>query len=45
MLDVPAVVGIPDSTPLGDNVNPAGNVPEANDHVYGAVEVPALWNV
>ena len=26
-LEFPAAVGVPDKTPVGDNVNPAGNVP------------------
>jgi hypothetical protein len=31
--DVPLVVGVPEITPALDNVNPAGRLPEAIDHV------------
>ena len=34
--ELPVPVGVPDSTPAGDNVSPAGGVLTA-DHVYGAV--------
>ena len=39
----PAVVGVPLSTPVGDNVKPGGSVPEASDHVIG--NVPVAVNV
>jgi hypothetical protein len=32
-VDEPPVVGVPDNTPAGLNVKPAGNAPEATDHV------------
>ena len=44
-LKVPTVVGIPVSCPLDNNVTPRGKVPEANDQVYGVVEVPVALNV
>jgi hypothetical protein len=34
---VPAVVGVPEMTPLVLRVNPAGKVPETIVQVYGAV--------
>jgi hypothetical protein len=34
--DVPIVVGVPEITPAVDSVKPAGNVPPASAHVYGA---------
>ena len=43
-LDVPAVVGVPESTPAAVSVNPAGNVPLASDHVYPGVP-PLAANV
>ena len=33
--DVPAAVGVPDSTPPGDSVSPGGKVPENTDQVIG----------
>lgn len=33
----PAAVGVPLITPAGDNVRPAGGVPDVTDHVYGCV--------
>ena len=37
-LDVPAAVGVPDSTPVeAFRVIPAGSVPALTDHAYGAV--------
>lgn len=32
-LNVPLAVGVPDITPFGDRVNPAGNEPDKVDHV------------
>jgi hypothetical protein len=32
-VDEPPVVGVPDNTPAGLNVKPAGNAPEATDQV------------
>ena len=34
---VPLPVGVPEITPLGDSVNPAGNVPERMLQLYGVV--------
>jgi hypothetical protein len=31
-VDEPPVVGVPDNTPAGLNVTPAGSAPEATDH-------------
>ena len=42
--DVPAVVGVPLSTPAELNVNPAGSVPDVADHVNGVVP-PETANV
>ena len=36
-LKAPAASGIPVRAPAAESVNPPGNVPEATDHVYGAV--------
>ena len=43
-LEVPAVVGVPPITPVGDNDNPGGNAPIARDHEYAGVP-PAAVNV
>ena len=40
--DDPAVLGVPDMTPPGDSVNPAGNDPPDIDHEYGALPPDAL---
>jgi hypothetical protein len=43
MLLEPAVVGVPLITPVVDESDkPAGNVPEASDHVYGWVPFVAV---
>src|SRR5687767_13798828 len=34
---VPAVVNVPDNTPAGVSVRPAGNAPAVTANVYGAV--------
>jgi hypothetical protein len=37
-VDVPEVVGVPDTTPVeAFKVKPAGNVPTLRDHEYGPV--------
>ena len=36
-LNVPAAVGVPDSTPPVDSVNPPGTLPALTVHVYGVV--------
>ena len=37
-LDVPLVVGVPDTTPVvAARVNPAGRLPDVTDHVYAGV--------
>jgi hypothetical protein len=41
-LEVPLAVGVPEITPLGDNVSPAGKLPEITDHVYPGVPPVAL---
>ena len=39
----PAVVGVPDSTPVDDpKVKPAGNVPVGTENVYGAIPPDAV---
>jgi hypothetical protein len=38
----PAAVGVPLMTPAADKVSPAGNVPEATDHVYPPVPPVAV---
>ena len=42
-VEVPAVVGFPDSTPLEFNVNPAGNVPEALNDGAGLPEAANVY--
>jgi len=37
--DVPAAVGVPDSTPPGDSVSPGGSVPVNTDQVIGVAPV------
>ena len=40
--ELPAVVGVPPITPVGDNANPGGNVPIARDHEYAGVPPDAV---
>lgn len=41
--EVPVVVGVPDITPVELlNDNPAGKLPDAMDHVYGALPPVAV---
>ena len=46
-LNVPAAVGVPDSTPALDKLKPAGKEPlvAAQDHVYGPLSPPVAANV
>ncbi len=41
-VELPTLVGVPERTPLLDNVIPAGKVPLASVHVNGAVPPVAL---
>jgi hypothetical protein len=40
---LPATVGVPLIAPDAESVSPAGNEPEATDHVYGVVP-PVVCN-
>ncbi|HEY9015969.1 MAG TPA: hypothetical protein VIM84_13020 [Gemmatimonadales bacterium] len=44
-LNVPAVVGTPDTTPELERVSPGGSVPPITSHVYGPVppETVNVW--